>query len=231
MVRAWIDAMVLTQEPMNNSWLVVASRTLMKLNTPTKKEHLICNAKIIQPGPQEQRSKELLVCKDFVYKTLQLATKGCFTFSWLQLQCWKDEAVGLQVWCCLWSFVCWSSKLLPIQVRNFQGCPANSTIDHAVVVVGYGTENGLDYWIIKNSHGTNWGEDGFMKIRRGNNECSLENICSALECEASGTYTTAPVASPPPPVPMAEKCDISNLFWSGITGSYELRVTSKYFDQ
>ena len=113
----------------------------------------------------------------------------------------------------------------------FQGCPANPTIDHAVIVVGYGTENGLDYWIIKNSHGTNWGEDGFMKIRRGNNECSLENICSALECEASGTYTTAPVASPPPPVPMAEKCDISNLFWSGITGSYELRVTSKYFDQ
>merc|ERR1719215_847656 len=108
----------------------------------------------------------------------------------------------------------------------FQGCPANPTIDHAVIVVGYGTENGLDYWIIKNSHGTNWGENGFMKIRRGNNECSLENICSALECEASGTYATAPVAPPPPPVPMAEKCDISNLFGSSsITGSYQLRVT------
>lgn len=47
-------------------------------------------------------------------------------------------------------------------------------VDHAIVIVGYGRENGMDYWLIKNSWGTrDWGEGGYGKYRRGKNACSI----------------------------------------------------------
>jgi cathepsin B len=45
---------------------------------------------------------------------------------------------------------------------------------HAVKVVGWGTESNTDYWLVANSWNTNWGLDGFFKIRRGNNACGIE---------------------------------------------------------
>ena len=47
-------------------------------------------------------------------------------------------------------------------IYNAEGCPTN--VDHAVAGVGYGMEDGQKYWIIKNSWGTGWGEDGFGRI-------------------------------------------------------------------
>lgn len=47
-------------------------------------------------------------------------------------------------------------------------------LDHAIVIVGYGRENGQDYWLIKNSWGTeDWGEGGYAKFKRGTNACSI----------------------------------------------------------
>jgi cathepsin B len=45
---------------------------------------------------------------------------------------------------------------------------------HAVKIVGWGTENGVDYWLVANSWNTTWGLSGFFKIQRGSDQCGIE---------------------------------------------------------
>jgi len=42
------------------------------------------------------------------------------------------------------------------------GCPTD--IDHAIVAVGYGVDQGTQYYIVRNSWGTGWGEAGYINI-------------------------------------------------------------------
>lgn len=52
-------------------------------------------------------------------------------------------------------------------------------VNHAVLAVGYGQENGTPYWIVKNSWGPTWGIDGYFLIERGKNMCGLA-ACSSF---------------------------------------------------
>jgi len=56
---------------------------------------------------------------------------------------------------------------------------------HAVAMIGWGTEDGTPYWLIKNSWNTDWGNKGLFKIKRGDNECGIESGISASKASST----------------------------------------------
>jgi C1A family cysteine protease len=54
-------------------------------------------------------------------------------------------------------------------------------VNHAAMIVGYGTEDGTPYWTIKNSWGTAWGEQGYIRIQRGVDACLVTTNPTIVE--------------------------------------------------
>ena len=86
------------------------------------------------------------------------------------------------------------------------GC--NNTLNHLVLAVGWGEENGVKYWIIKNSWGTKWGENGYMRLLRGSKMCGIGERFS---------YPVIDVNLPPYPSPEEPSKQLSLWEWLWIT--------------
>ncbi|OWM82153.1 hypothetical protein CDL15_Pgr001727 [Punica granatum] len=65
-----------------------------------------------------------------------------------------------------------------------------TALDHGVIAVGYGTEHGKEYWLVRNSWGTGWGENGYIKMERN----VVENFFwkRGIAMEASYPIKTSP---------------------------------------
>lgn len=52
-------------------------------------------------------------------------------------------------------------------------CPSDP-INHVITLVGFGTDpDGTKYWRLKNSWGADWGENGYVRFKRGVNTCGI----------------------------------------------------------
>ena len=70
-------------------------------------------------------------------------------------------------------------------------CPKKD-LNHGVLLVGYGSAvfvpthlKKMDYWVIKNSWGEDWGENGYYRICRGHNVCGLDSMVSTVAAVSS----------------------------------------------
>eukprot|EP01065_Artemidia_motanka_P040275 TRINITY_DN500_c0_g1_i6.p2 TRINITY_DN500_c0_g1~~TRINITY_DN500_c0_g1_i6.p2 ORF type:complete len:327 (+),score=116.63 TRINITY_DN500_c0_g1_i6:88-1068(+) len=58
---------------------------------------------------------------------------------------------------------------------------ADKQPDHGVLIVGYGTDGSQPYWVVKNSWGPSWGEQGYIRLAYGSNQCNIADTPTSVK--------------------------------------------------
>merc|ERR1711916_326700 len=75
------------------------------------------------------------------------------------------------------------------------GC--GQQLDHCIQITGYGVDQGTQYWNIRNSWGTDWGYNGYLRVETMKNLCGVADeativtITSAGTASSSGSYSSS----------------------------------------
>ena len=112
----------------------------------------------------------------------------------------------------LWSCFCSWKKLnyFFVYIQGVFTGRCGTDVDHGVTAVGYGTEDGKDYWLVRNSWGADWGENGYIRMER--NVKGLRSGKCGIAIEASYPVKTGdnppnPGPTPPSPPSPTVTCD------------------------
>ncbi|KAL3845275.1 hypothetical protein ACJIZ3_002678 [Penstemon smallii] len=96
--------------------------------------------------------------------------------------------------------ICGSGSSFQLYSGGIYTGPCPTSLDHAVLIVGYDSKDGKDYWIVKNSWGKNWGIDGYIHMLR--NSGNAEGICGI------NMLASYPIKNSPKPSPSPTRCSM-----------------------
>ncbi|GLT92055.1 hypothetical protein SLE2022_099140 [Rubroshorea leprosula] len=116
--------------------------------------------------------------------------------------------------------ICGSERAFQLYSKGIFTGPCSTSLDHAVLIVGYGSENGKDYWIVKNSWGTRWGMNGYIHMLRNNG--NSQGLCG-INMLASYPIKSSPNPPPSPP-PGPTRCDLFTYCIEGETCCCTYRI-------
>ncbi|KAG6408789.1 hypothetical protein SASPL_131812 [Salvia splendens] len=170
-------------------------------------EFIIKNKGIDTEDDYPYRGREGTCNKDksFSYGSLQLKRRVVTIDSYVDVPAKKEkklqQAVATQP---VSVGICGSDSKFQLYSGGIFSGPCSTSLDHAVLIVGYDSKDGVDYWIVKNTWGTRWGMNGYIHMLR--NSGSAEGVCG-INTLASYPVKTSP-NPPPSPAPGPTKCNL-----------------------